>query len=69
MTNEELWQTLGRIEAYGKANYDLVSDHIKEDLRVHSDLEDRMRIQEKSRWTAMGAICLVAAIGGWGLFV
>jgi superfamily II DNA helicase RecQ len=68
MTSEELARTLGRIEGFTKATYEAVEKHLQDDLRVHTDLEDRMRIQERFRWVSMGAIILVATVGGWGLF-
>lgn len=66
---EQIAATLARIDANVAAVKELVEKHLADDDRVHSDLEVRMRSQEKFRWGTMACAALLMTSGGFLTFL
>jgi hypothetical protein len=61
---EQIAATLARIDANVAAMKELVEKHLADDDRVHSDLENRMRSQEKFRYGTLACVALAVSGGG-----
>lgn len=67
-TPHDLHVLLVEIRGDVKATRDMVEKHLADDNRVHTDHENRLRVNEKFRWGVTAVLMAMAAIGSWGLF-
>lgn len=64
VTLNAIFRQLGRIETKVDLLHQEQADHVADNIRIHQDLETRVRAAEKFRWTALGGAGVLGTIGG-----